>query len=254
MLRVVVSAPRGNALHAVRRGDEQLLRSLNAWRGRRRQGRSYRSTFYTARESSRSSRPACARRCPRATWQTCAAVAGLTLLKLAEFYTSAILLRQVSAYELKAWLSLNVLFSFLVDLARGEAVFFPAFALCAAVMLIGILLIARDGGARKTLPRHRDRRGRDLRIPQSVRSEVERGISGKGARRAARSRPRRRGLRGRLSLAVLRYPRERRVVGRVPAHHEQQGRVRRIPPPKTLRRSREKNIQLNIKKRGVGGG
>ena len=71
------------------------------------------------------------------TWQTCAAVAGLTLLKLAEFYTSAILLRQVSAYELKAWLSLNVLFSFLVDLARGEAVFFPAFVLCAVVMLIG---------------------------------------------------------------------------------------------------------------------
>ena len=30
MFRVVVSAPRGNALHAVRRGGEQLLRSLNA--------------------------------------------------------------------------------------------------------------------------------------------------------------------------------------------------------------------------------
>ena len=82
------------------------------------------------------------------TWQACAAAAGLTLLKLAEFYTSAILLRQVSAYELKAWLSLNVLFSFFVDLARGEAVFFPAFALCAVVMLIGILLIARGGGKR----------------------------------------------------------------------------------------------------------
>ena len=40
-------------------------------RGRRRQGRSYRSTFYTARESSRSSRPACARRHPRATGRRC---------------------------------------------------------------------------------------------------------------------------------------------------------------------------------------
>ena len=36
------------------------------------------------------------------------------------------------------------------------------------------------------------------------------------------------------------------------AHHEQQGRVRRIPPPKTLRRSREKNIPRNIKTRARG--
>lgn len=224
VLRVVVSAPLGNALHAVRRGDEQLLRSLNAGADDvSKEGRI--EALFIQRVKVAAARAALCRRARRAPRGGGAAVAGLTLLKLAEFYTSAILLRQVSAYELKAWLSLNVLFSFLVDLARGEAVFFPAFALCAVVMLIGILLIARDGGARKTLPRHRDRRGRDLRIPQSVRSEVERGISGKGARRAAGSRPRRRGLRGRLSLAVLRYPRERRVVGRAPAHHEQQGRV-----------------------------
>ena len=36
------------------------------------------------------------------------------------------------------------------------------------------------------------------------------------------------------------------------AHHEQQGRVRRIPPPQTLRRSREKNIPRNIKMRARG--
>ena len=36
------------------------------------------------------------------------------------------------------------------------------------------------------------------------------------------------------------------------AHHEQQGRVRGIPPPKTLRRSREKNIPRNIKTRARG--
>lgn len=36
------------------------------------------------------------------------------------------------------------------------------------------------------------------------------------------------------------------------AHHEQQGRVRRIPPPQTVRRSREKNLPRNIKTRVRG--
>ena len=36
------------------------------------------------------------------------------------------------------------------------------------------------------------------------------------------------------------------------AHHEQQGRVRRIPPPQTVRRSREKNLPRNIKARARG--
>ena len=43
----------------------------------------------------------------------------LVALKIAEFYTSAALLKTVSAYELKAWLSLNVIISYLVDLARN---------------------------------------------------------------------------------------------------------------------------------------
>ncbi len=36
------------------------------------------------------------------------------------------------------------------------------------------------------------------------------------------------------------------------AHHEQQGRVRRIPPSQTVRRSREKNIPRNLKTRARG--
>ena len=66
----------------------------------------------------------------------------LVALKIAEFYTSAALLKTVSAYELKAWLSLNVIVSYLVDLARGTETFFWAFLPCAAVLVAGIGLVA----------------------------------------------------------------------------------------------------------------
>ena len=36
------------------------------------------------------------------------------------FYTSALLLKSVSAYELKAWLGLNIIFSYLSNLIRGQ--------------------------------------------------------------------------------------------------------------------------------------
>ncbi len=50
---------------------------------------------------------------------------GIILLSLAgwkvlEFYTSALLLKSVSAYELKAWLGLNIIFSYLSNLIRGQ--------------------------------------------------------------------------------------------------------------------------------------
>lgn len=61
------------------------------------------------------------------TLQSGQALIVLIALKIAEFYTSAALLKTVSAYELKAWLSLNVIVSYLVDLARGTETFFGAF-------------------------------------------------------------------------------------------------------------------------------
>lgn len=78
----------------------------------------------------------------RFTWQSGTALCILIALKIAEFYTSAALLKTVSAYELKAWLSLNVIFSYLADLIRGSAVFFAAFIPCAAVLAAGVGLIA----------------------------------------------------------------------------------------------------------------
>ena len=76
------------------------------------------------------------------TLQSGQALIVLIALKIAEFYTSAALLKTVSAYELKAWLSLNVIVSYLVDLARGTENFFWAFLPCAAVLVAGIGLVA----------------------------------------------------------------------------------------------------------------
>lgn len=76
------------------------------------------------------------------TLQSGLALVVLVALKIAEFYTSAALLKTVSAYELKAWLSLNVIVSYLVDLARGTETFFWAFLPCAAVLVTGIGLVA----------------------------------------------------------------------------------------------------------------
>lgn len=76
------------------------------------------------------------------TLQSGLALVVLVALKIAEFYTSAALLKTISAYELKAWLSLNVIVSYLVDLARGTETFFWAFLPCAAVLVAGIGLVA----------------------------------------------------------------------------------------------------------------
>ena len=79
------------------------------------------------------------------TWESGTALLVLVGLKIAEFYSSAALLKTVSAYELKAWLTLNVAFSYLIDLIRGEEAFFFAFLPCAAVLIGGIFFVASDG-------------------------------------------------------------------------------------------------------------
>ena len=75
-------------------------------------------------------------------WRSAVILLLLIAFKIGEFYTSAYLLKTVSAYELKAWLSINVIVSYLVDLGRGKETFFWSFIPCAAVMLLGIGMIA----------------------------------------------------------------------------------------------------------------
>ena len=86
------------------------------------------------------------------TWSSALTLAVLIALKIAEFYTSAYLLKTVSAYELKAWLSLNVIASFLTDLIRGTESFFIAFVPVSAVLLVGIGLIAFGHGSGRGVP------------------------------------------------------------------------------------------------------
>ena len=83
-------------------------------------------------------------------------MSGLALLvliacKIVEFYTSAALLKTVSAYELKAWLSLNVIVSYLADLIRHTQTFFIAFIPCAVVLTGGIAMIAFGGKNKRPL-------------------------------------------------------------------------------------------------------
>ena len=83
------------------------------------------------------------------TGRSFASLAAVVALKIVEFYTSALLLKHVSAYELKVWLSLNVALSYLADLLRARAVFFFAFVPCALLLAAGVAVVAL-GERRKT--------------------------------------------------------------------------------------------------------
>lgn len=80
-------------------------------------------------------------------WQSFAAVLLIALCKTAEFQTSAIVLKQLSAFELKAWLGLTLFASYFTDVLLGEE---PRLAklICIIVTAAGLFLIAgtaKDG-------------------------------------------------------------------------------------------------------------
>lgn len=74
-------------------------------------------------------------------WQSFAAVLLIALCKMAEFQTSAIVLKQLSAFELKAWLGLTLFASYLTDVLLGEE---PRLAklICIIVTAAGLFLVA----------------------------------------------------------------------------------------------------------------
>lgn len=65
----------------------------------------------------------------------------MVVWKMMEFYSSALLLKIVSAYELKAWLGINIIISYVIDIINGSsqlnfiAIFFSG------MLLIGITMI-----------------------------------------------------------------------------------------------------------------
>lgn len=82
-------------------------------------------------------------------WQSFAAILLMALSKLLEFKLAAVILTEMSAFELKAWLGITVFLSYGIDLVSGTSLLglntvwkFAFIALSAA----GLFMIARSGG------------------------------------------------------------------------------------------------------------
>ena len=82
------------------------------------------------------------------TWQAFAGVVSVALCKLTEFKMSVLVLKEMSAFELKAWLGITLFVSYLADVIMGETlrVFRPLFICLAA---LGLVLIVRSDKAEK---------------------------------------------------------------------------------------------------------
>ncbi len=71
-------------------------------------------------------------------------LACLVVWKVLEFYTTALLLKNSEPYELKAWLGINVILSYGINLWEGKSRFQTGILLLALCLLFGIWLILTD--------------------------------------------------------------------------------------------------------------
>ncbi len=78
------------------------------------------------------------------TWQSFAAVLLIAVCKLLEFYMCVLVLRQLSAFELKAWLGITLFASYFTDVAYGAPLSAPKL-LCIVVTVIGLVFIVKSG-------------------------------------------------------------------------------------------------------------
>lgn len=77
------------------------------------------------------------------TWQSFAAVVLIAICKMLEFQMSALVLKQLSAFELKAWLGITLFASYMTDIFYGaELKMLKLVCICATV--IGLVFIARS--------------------------------------------------------------------------------------------------------------
>ena len=82
-------------------------------------------------------------------WQAFAAICLVAVCKMLEFQMSALVLRQLSAFELKAWLGLTLFVSYLTDVFYGAKL--QALKLiCIVITILGLFFIAKSGKADKT--------------------------------------------------------------------------------------------------------
>ena len=71
-------------------------------------------------------------------------LACLVVWKVLEFYTTAVLLKDMEPYELKAWLGINVILSYGINLWEGKSRFQTGILLLSLCLLLGIWLILTD--------------------------------------------------------------------------------------------------------------
>ena len=78
--------------------------------------------------------------------QAFAGFALVAVCKLLEFRMSILVLKEMSAFELKAWLGVTLFVSYFADVFMGAALSFPKLAfICAAAL--GLVLIVRSDKA-----------------------------------------------------------------------------------------------------------
>lgn len=78
------------------------------------------------------------------TWQSFAAVLLIALCKILEFQMSALVLKQLSAFELKAWLGITLFASYFTDIFYGEEISILSL-ICISTTVVGLVLISRSG-------------------------------------------------------------------------------------------------------------
>lgn len=78
------------------------------------------------------------------TWQSFAAIFLIAACKMLEFQMSALVLKQLSAFELKAWLGVTLFVSYITDVLYG-ADLRALKILCIALTAVGLVFIARSG-------------------------------------------------------------------------------------------------------------
>ncbi|MCH5324625.1 MAG: hypothetical protein J1E39_05355 [Eubacterium sp.] len=81
-------------------------------------------------------------------WQSFAAVILVAACKLIEFQTCTMVLTQLSAFELKAWLGITLFVSYFTDVFFG-AEFCAVKLIFITAAAVGLVMIARSGGDRK---------------------------------------------------------------------------------------------------------
>lgn len=82
------------------------------------------------------------------TWQSFAAILLIAVCKIFEFQMNAIVLRQLSAFELKAWIGVTLFVSYLTDVIYGSELSVLKL-LCIAATVTGLALIVRSGRENK---------------------------------------------------------------------------------------------------------